>query len=353
MSRVLAVRLDSAGDVLLTGPAIRALAAGGNHVDVLASRQGAEAARLLPAVEAVVEFDAPWSGEQPPTVEHPTVGALVDRLAARAYDEAVIFTSYHQSPLPMALLARLAGVPFVAAASDDYPGSLLDVRARRMPDGRDDTGGPEGGHEVTAALHLAQAAGHVLPAGDRAELRVRRPLPLPPVQLPEVPYAVLHPGASVPARGITAAHAEAIAAELLRRGWAVVVTGSARERELVEAACPPRAVAVAGGMSLAGLAAVLERAEAVVVGNTGPAHLAAAVGTPVVSLFAPVVPAARWAPWGVPSALLGDQDAPCAGSRARVCPVPGHPCVASVDPKEVAAAVERLVGDRVRVGQAS
>ena len=59
------------------------------------------------------------------------------------------------------------------------------------------------------------------------------------------------------------------------------------------------------------LAEVLAGADAVVVGNTGPAHLAAAVGTPVVSLFAPVVPAARWRPWGVPQVLLGNQEAPC------------------------------------------
>jgi hypothetical protein len=62
----------------------------------------------------------------------------------------------------------------------------------------------------------------------------------------------------------------------------------------------------------------------------------------VVSLFAPVVPAARWAPFGVPSAVLGDQGAPCAGSRARRCPVPGHPCLDTVDPREVAAAVAAL-----------
>ena len=66
--------------------------------------------------------------------------------------------------------------------------------------------------------------------------------------------------------------------------------------------------------------------------NTGAAHLAAAVGTPVVSLFAPVVPAERWAPYGVPTVLLGDQDAPCAGSRARSCPVPGHPCLDRIEP---------------------
>jgi len=79
-----------------------------------------------------------------------------------------------------------------------------------------------------------------------------------------------------------------------------------------------------------------------VVGNTGPAHLAAAVGTPVVSLFAPVVPAARWRPWKVPHLLLGDQGAACAGSRARICPVPGHPCLDGVQVDEVVAAVDRL-----------
>ncbi len=96
---------------------------------------------------------------------------------------------------------------------------------------------------------------------------------------------------------------------------------------------------------MAQLAGVLAGAAAVVVGNTGPAHLAAAVGVPVVSLFAPTVPALRWAPYGVPCVLLGDQQAPCADSRARICPVPGHPCLSSVTPIDVVAAVGKLVGD--------
>jgi len=80
------------------------------------------------------------------------------------------------------------------------------------------------------------------------------------------------------------------------------------------------------------------------VGNTGPAHLAAAVGTPVVSLFSPVVPLIRWAPHTAARIVLGDQTAACAGSRARLCPLPGHPCLAGVLSTEVAAAVRHLVG---------
>jgi ADP-heptose:LPS heptosyltransferase len=90
------------------------------------------------------------------------------------------------------------------------------------------------------------------------------------------------------------------------------------------------------------VAVVLESAACVVVGNTGPAHLATAVGTPVVSLFAPVVPADRWAPYGVPRLLLGDQGAACRGTRARACPVAGHPCLTSVTPEQVSDAVARL-----------
>ena len=66
----------------------------------------------------------------------------------------------------------------------------------------------------------------------------------------------------------------------------------------------------------------------------------------MVSLFAPVVPAARWAPYRVPHVLLGDQDAPCRDSRARDCPVAGHPCLSGVAPEQVLDAVLQLMGRR-------
>ena len=64
---LLAVRLDSDGDVLLTGPAVRALAAGHpGPIDLLVSPSGLAAARLLPGVRDVLVFDAPWTGFAPP-----------------------------------------------------------------------------------------------------------------------------------------------------------------------------------------------------------------------------------------------------------------------------------------------
>ncbi|GGM08153.1 glycosyltransferase family 9 protein [Nakamurella endophytica] len=353
MTRVLAVRLDSDGDVLLAGPAVRALRHGGpgtgpvERVDLLGSPAGRQAAGLLPGVDDVLVFDAPWTGYRPSAVNPAAVQALVADLAARRYDRAVVFTSFHQSPLPMALLLRLAGVPFVAADSADYPGALLDVRHRRAEV-----------HEAVAALQLAEAAGGALPPGDAGLLAVRRPLPPVAALVPAGPYVVLHPGASVPARAPLPGHAAALAAALRDAGWPVVVTGGPAERDLgARVARQARATRdgvtdLSGRTDLAQLAAVLAGAAAVVVGNTGPAHLAAAVGTPVVSLFSPVVPAARWAPYGVPSVLLGDQQAPCRGSRARDCPVAGHPCLTSIAPERVVAAVAGLAGPPRRVGRA-
>lgn len=335
MTRVLAVRLDSDGDVLLTGPAVRALAAAAEQVDLLVSPAGSAAARLLPGVEDVLVFDAPWSGFRPPPVDRHAVDALVQDLAGRRYDAAVVFTSFHQSPLPMALLARMAAIPFVAATSEDYPGSLLDLRHRRA----------DGLHEVRAALDLAVAAGG---RQDGEDLRVRGPLPDVRGLVPEPGYVVLHPGASVPSRALGPDQAQRIAAALGSAGWPVVVTGSPSERALTAVAAARGAVDLGGRTSFAELAAVLAGAACVVVGNTGPAHLAAAVGTPVVSLFSPVVPVERWAPWGVPTVVLGDQGAACAGSRARDCPVPGHPCLDSVDAADVLAAVAALTGTTVR-----
>ena len=340
MTHVLVVRPDNNGDVLLAGPAIRAVAASGARVTLWHGPRGRGGASLLPGIDDRLEAELPWIDPEPAPVTDAWARDLVDDLRAREVDEAVVLTSFHQSPLPTALLLRMAGVPFIGATSVDHPGALLDVRHRIADDV----------HEVHRALDCVRACGYPLPAGDPGDLRVRPTGADNPVA-DRRPYVVVHPGASVQAR---AWHAEGHAAAIrgLRDdGWTVVVTGGPDERDLVDAVCPAgddEVVPLAGRASWAELAEVLRDAEAVVVGNTGPAHLAAAVATPVVSLFAPTVPAVRWRPWQVPTVLLGDQDVACAGCRASTCPVAGHPCLGAIDPLQVRAAVRGLT-DRSEV----
>lgn len=341
---VLVARLDSAGDVLLSGPAVRAVAAGARKVTYLCGPRGRAAAQLLPGVDDIVVHRAPWIDPEPEPVSRDAVTALVDELAGRDIDTAVILTSWHQSALPTALVLRMAGVGTIAAVSEDYPGSLLDVRHRVDDDV----------HEVVRALSTVATLGFELPEGDDGRLRLRR-LPVPALGL-EPPYTVVHPGASVPARAWSPEANAALVDALVAAGRQVVVTGAPDEADLaafVAGPARPGVTDLGGRTDLAGLAGILAGAEAVVVGNTGPAHLAAAVGTPVVSLFAPTVPSSRWAPWGVPTVLLGDQEIACRGCRARICPVAGHPCLSSVAVEDVVQAVDRLGTDAaVPVGAA-
>ena len=335
MRRVVVARSDNDGDVLLAGPAVRAVAAAAEVV-LLVGPRGRQAAALLPGVAETIVWRPPWIDPDPPPVEQSDVDRLVAAIRAADVDEAVVLTSFHQSALPLALLLRLAGLRRITAVSEDYPGSLLDVRHRVDDDLP----------EAERALSTVAAAGFPPPAGDDGRLRVRRPLPDVAHLTGPGPYVVLHPGASVPARAWSPHRCAAALRALTAAGYRVLVTGSPAEAALSRyvAGGPGGPAADLGGRtSLAELAAVLAGADAVVVGNTGPAHLAAAVGTPVVSLFAPVVPAACWAPYGVPCVLLGDQDAPCAETRATVCSVPGHPCLDGVAPANVVAAVDKLV----------
>lgn len=328
MTHVLVARLDNDGDVLLAGPAIRAAKRDADRLTLLCGPRGLQAATLLPDVDDVLVHRAEWIDPDPVPFENGPTQRLLLELARRAVDEAAILTSFHQSPLPLALLLRLAGVPRIGATSADYPGSLLDVRHRVDDDV----------HEVERSLSLMRAMGHELADDDDGALRV---LHGPAEPHFEEPYVVVHPGASVLARAWAPERNAELVEALSDAGWRVAVTGSPSERKLTAYVAGTHARDLGGTTDLAQLATVLEGAVAVVVGNTGPAHLAAAVGTPVVSLYAPTVPAARWRPWRVPHAILNEA-VPCAGCRARTCPVPGHPCIDELPLSAVLDAVERL-----------
>jgi ADP-heptose:LPS heptosyltransferase len=331
MTHVLVARMDSEGDVLLAGPAVRAAAHHADRVTLLCGPRGRAAAELLPGVDEVIVHHASWIDAEPEAVDPEATSALVAAPSPRSVDQAAILTSFHQSPLPLALLLRLAGVAEIAAISVDYPGSLLD---HRLLD-------PGDVHEVQRGLGVVAALGLTPPPGDDGRLAVRRDARWVEPER----YVVVHPGASVPARAWSPERNAALVGALATAGHRVLVTGGPGETELTRLVAGDRGIDLGGATSMPELVEVLANADCVVVGNTGPAHLAAAVGTPVVSLFAPTVPAARWRPWRVPHELLF-VDVPCAGCRARACPVPGHPCLEGVGTDDVLAAVRRVAPAR-------
>lgn len=344
--RILLVRLDSLGDVILMTPAFRAIRDSQPRASLtlLTSPTGGQIAGLNPDLDAVLTYNSPLTDpwlQAPQTPEREL--RLVETLRRGEYDGAIIFTSYHQSPLPAALLCYLAGIPLRLGATDDGAGSLLTTR-HHWPEGMY--------HEVERALNLVEAVGFhsreaelVLRVPPEARRQVLRRLGGEGIQLSR-PLVVVHPGCAMPARTYPWQRFAATADLLIEQlGAQVVFTGSSAEVPLVQrilAQMKHPAWNWAGNSALAQLAGLIEVADLVVTNNTGPGHIAAAVHTPVVVLFAWTNPPEQWRPWRVPQRLL-NRPVPCRLCYQRICPH-AQECL-DVAPARVADAARDLLAE--------
>lgn len=351
--RILCVRPDGMAGALLSTPAMRALrqAVPGRSLTLLAPPSAAAVLPFVPELDDAIAHASAWTGHAPATASAPAQRhvrlaprdlALVRTLAARRFDAAVIFTSSAYSALPAALLCRLAGIPLRLAHCRANPCGLL---SDALPDPAAD---PR--HEVQRQLALVRHAG-CAPEDQRLSF-VPRPADLAMAQArlraagvdPDRPWLLLHPGAGAAAhRYPPAPWARVLRLLAQRPGWPLVLTGSAAETTLVDAiraAAGVPAVSLAGRLGLGELGAALSLARLAVAGKGAPAQIAAAVGTPLVSLYA--LTTAQHTPWAVPNRVLF-QDVSCRFCAARNCAQGHHACLAQLAPERVAAAVLQLL----------
>lgn len=357
VGRLLLVRLDNLGDLLMTTPAIAAVRAGlpGAHIALLASSAGAAAGEHLGGIDQVIEFTAPWvtsSAQVTRAAAGQAERALIDRLAAARFDAAIIFTVCTQSALPAALMCRLAGIPLCLAHSRENPYALLSDWVQEV-----DVIEVGMRHEVQRQLDLVASVGFA-PAGARLRWRTA-PAAMRPVRTrlrmlgvsDERGYFVVHPGASAPSRRYPPERFGRAAALIAHAtGLAAVFTGGPHEVALVEqarAAMGAPSVSLAGELPLGQLSALIGGAHLVVANNTGPVHIAAALGTPVVTLYALTNP--QHTPWGVAARVLS-HDVPCRNCLRSVCPEGHHQCLAAIEPQEIEQAALELLAERAVSG---
>ncbi len=331
--RVLVVRADNLGDVVMTTPALRALRTAAPHVrvDLLASPAGAQVAPLIPAVGDVLTVSASWqqAGTPRPAAELAAEEAeLVDRLRAGNYDAMLVFTSHSQSPWPAAHVGMLAGIGLRAVHSTEFGGAVATHWV---------TPPPVGTHQVDRCLHLLAALG-VPSAGPELELV------LPAVTAPVAgPYAVLAPGGSCPSKRYPPDRFAVVARRLADAGLAVLVTGAPKEAplvaEVVTGAAHPR-VTPLGEVTVPELAGVIGGAEVVVCNNSGCLHLADAARVPVVVTYAGTEARSEMPPRTTPAAEVLGNPVPCAPCRQFECPY--HQECLDLDPRHVAAAALRM-----------
>lgn len=338
---ILAVRLDNIGDVIMLGPALRAVkeALPQARITLLASPAGASAAPLLPWIDDVIVWRALWQQLQPVPCAPQREYELIATLAERRCDAALIFTSFSQTPHVPGYVCYLAGIPLRAGESKEFGGQVLTTEVHGAPDEL---------HQVERNLRLVETLGFVVRDRRLAvhiDARARRVA----AQLlrqrgidPDAPFVLVHPGASAAARRYPPERMAGVLRLLSARGWPVLVTGVERERDLLLslAAAAPAARLVIGATSLMEYAALIERAALVICGNTLPLHLADALMTPVLALYSGTDYETQWQPRSTRYRLLRRATS-CHPCYRFTCPI-GLPCLAFT-PDEVVSAAEELL----------
>ena len=343
---LLAVRLDAMGDVAMTTPALRALreSVPGRRITLLTSPSGVAAAALAPDVDDVIVYEAPWMKASVPCERPQADLAMIRRIAKGGFDAAVVFTVYSQNPLPAAWLCRLADIPLRLAHCRENPYQLL---TDWVPEPEPDR---VVRHEVRRQLDLVS---HVGAATDDERLALRPSIAAVArveSMLDELglndhrAWVVVHPGATAPSRRYPLSSFAEVVRRLAReQGMRILVTGGANERDDVAILCsdlPDATVPLAGVLDTGELLALLGRAPVLISNNTGPVHLAAAAGTPVVDLYALTNP--QHTPWMTPHRVL-NHDVPCKYCYKSVCPEGHYDCLRLVSPASVVEAALELL----------
>jgi lipopolysaccharide heptosyltransferase II len=330
----------------MTTPAIRALkdSRPGRRITLLTSPSGAKIAELVPEIDEVIVYRAPWLKATPPRADSRPEYRMADMLREKGFDASVIFTVFSQNPLPSAFLVYLAGVPLRLAHCHENPYQLL-THWILDPE-------PQNGirHEVQRQLDLVAAIGCKteyqrlslrLPAG--ASESMVRIIENMGINL-EKPWLVIHPGATAPSRRYSPEQFAQVGEQLAtHHGFQILATGNGKEVGLVDSilsSMPLPGFNLAGMLSLAEFSALVEKAPVLITNNSGPAHIAAAVRTPVVDLYALTNP--QHTPWLVPNRVLY-HDVPCKYCFKSICPEGHHNCLRLVSPDAVVQATLDLL----------
>ncbi|MCF2488134.1 glycosyltransferase family 9 protein [Dyadobacter sp. CY347] len=298
LQNILCIRADNMGDVIMSSPAIRALKETfGSRISLLTSKAGSLIVPYLDCIDDMIVSDLPWV--QSKGSDSNALTANIDELRKRNFDAAVIFTVYSQSALPAAMLAYMANIPVRAAYARENPYQLL---THWLPD-------PEPyqhiSHQVQRDLDLVAQFGAStsndrlllsIESAERASLHEK--LSAENIDAAK-PYIILHPGVSEKKREYPSEYwIEAGKRIAEKYDWQIFVTGSAAEKDLTERVSEgigQHAVSVAGLLSVGEFAALIEDAQCVISVNTATIHIAAAMQTPQVVLYAQTNP--QHTPW--------------------------------------------------------
>lgn len=337
-ARILLIKPSSLGDIVHTFPVVSAIKSQwpGSHITWLVKRQWAE------LVERAEGVDRVWPVEM-------TVRSWLREgraLRAERFDIAMDL----QGLLRSAILARLSAAPIRIGFANGREGSPW-FYTQRIPVLNPDI------HAVDRYLSVVAALGVALPEKPRFRFRLpeedvatvrelcrRRGLAV------DSPWVAMNVGARWPTKRWPLTSFAAVVDQLQQAHLdPVVMIGSSDEREYTDrlrTLTKKPFIDLSGEIPLGCLPALLSKATAIITNDSGPMHIAAAVGIPVVAMFGPTS-AIRTGPYGTGHRVLVGS-VPCSPCFSRVCRHdPEMECLHVIKPTQVVDIVRPLLAARV------
>lgn len=347
VERILVVQWDHLGDAIITTPIFEPLRRRypGARIEVLAAPWNRAVFDLVEEVDQVHVCPHNRFAPRPGLAWIPAVLAWGLRMRRRHFDLAIDV----RGEFPHNVLLWLSGARRRVGWGSGGGGFLLTDKAVYVPDRP----------ELDSRMALLECLGIEAAGEDRRPLPRLRPTPTA-IDLAESAWreaapasgarrVVIHVGAGTAAKRWPAEHWRTLLAGLAERDDLVVaLVGADGDRETARAILGsrlrPAAVDWTGRLGIAELAAVLQQADVMVGADSGPAHLAAAVGTPVVVLFSGTNRLEQWRPQGAMVQALRHPVA-CAPCHRRHCPVASQPCMRGIHPASVLRTIEELLAE--------
>jgi len=347
--RILLIKPSALGDVVHTLPVAATLHRRYPNIplDWLVEEEAADIVRGHPALsEVVVSARKRWLGQLQHPAQIPTTLGEVRRFATevrqRGYDAVLDL----QGLLKSALYVMATGAPVRVGFAEGRECAPWILTHRVVAP-------PQPVHAVERYLHLAAAVDATDPvrefhislspedtAAARSHLAACR-------VAPGCPRVAVHPAARWRTKLWEVPRWRELAAALLAEGIGVILTGSREDEAMAEGICAgmdPRPLSLVGRLTLKQLVAVLRDVDLMITVDSGPMHIAAAVGTPVVALFGPTDPL-RTGPLG-PGRILR-RELPCSPCLQRRCRIADtYRCMRDLGVAEVLGAVRDLLGVR-------
>ncbi len=341
--RLLVMRPDNIGDVIMASPALRALKENlpDLHLTLLASPAGSQAADLLPWVDDVLTWRVLWQDLGRLPFDPEREWSLVERLRDGRFDAAIILTSFSQTPHPAGLVCHLAGIPLRAGESKEAGQGELTFTLPSAPDAL---------HQAERNLRLVESLGFAV--GDRhLALSIPADAARSAARLlagaglePAAPFLLLTPWTSCQARTYPPARF-GLAARLLadRLDWRVVVVGREGDGEQAAEVLEPlgsRAVSLVGATDVPELAALVAGSRLVLANNTSVLHMADALNRPMVITYSGTDLETQWSPRRAPARILRKPTF-CTPCYRFVCPY-NRECM-DIAPEEIVTASLELL----------